>query len=315
MSQAPVRHGVFVLGVFVADLAFRAARMPVIGETILGRGFASGPGGKGSNQAIAAARAGGKVVFLTRIGADGFGDMARKAWSEAGVAQDAISVDPAAPTGVAFIFVSTESGDNAIIIESGAAGNMTVAHVAEAEPLIARASVFVTQLEQPIEVALAGLRLARKHGVTTVLNPAPAAELPAEMFALCDYITPNETEAALLAGIPVDDDEGAAAAARALLERGVGNVVMTLGERGALLLNAARSQFFVAMRDAKVVDTTGAGDAFNGGFVAALAQGSNVDEAIRFANVVAGLSVGRAGTAPSMPTRTEIDDALLRQAG
>lgn len=302
---------VAVLGIFVADLAFRAPRLPVMGETILGQGFKDGPGGKGSNQAIAAARAGGEVRIVTRIGRDTFGEMARKAWAEAGVDASAVVTDETLPTGAAFIFVSTETGNNAIIVESGAAAMLSPADVAAARSAIAGAKVLVTQFEQPLETAMAGLRLARENGVITVLNPAPAMPVDDAIYGLCDYVTPNETEAATLTGLKVETEAQALVAAKALVAKGARNALLTLGEKGALLHGAAGTHYVPAFPVAKVVDTTGAGDAFNGGFAVALAEGKSPLEAVRFGCATAALSVQKPGTAPSMPSRAEIE-ALLK---
>ncbi len=304
------RADVVVLGIFVADLAFRAPRLPVMGETILGHGFAMGPGGKGSNQVIAAARAGGRAAMITRLGRDAFGEIAERAWSADGVDTASVTLDPDNPTGAAFIFVSTETGNNAIIVESGAAGRISPEDVRGAEDLIRGAKVFVTQFEQPIPAAMEGLSIARRHGVTTILNPAPAVPVDDEIFPLCDYVTPNETEAAALTGIPVETVEDARRAAADLVRRGARNALITLGEKGALLHGADGDHMVPAIRVAKVVDTTGAGDAFNAGFAVALAEGKAPAEAVRFGCVLAGLSVQKPGTAPSMPTRAEIEAAL-----
>ena len=201
-----VRAPVAVLGIFVADLAFKAPRLPVMGETILGQGFKDGPGGKGSNQAIAAARAGGDARIITRIGRDTFGEMAQKAWAADGIDTTSVVIDERLPTGAAFIFVSTETGNNAIIVESGAAAKLSPADVAAAERTIATSKVLMTQFEQPVETAIAGLTLARKHGVITILNPAPAVPVADAIYVLCDYVTPNETEAATLTGIKVESE-------------------------------------------------------------------------------------------------------------
>lgn len=306
------RIDITVLGTFVADLAFKAERLPVIGETLLSRGFAVGPGGKGSNQVIAAARAGAAVAMVTRVGKDSFGEMARQAWMADGVDISNVVDDDDTPTGAAFIFVSTKTGDNAIIIESGAAARINPADVRAAEQKIAGSKVFVTQFEQPVDAAIEGLKLARRHGVTTLLNPAPAIEVDDAIYALCDYVTPNETEAAALTGIGTDTQDGALRAAEKLLERGARNVLITLGSKGALLHGEAGTQMIPAFAVRNVVDTTGAGDAFNGGFAVALAESLPTAEAVRFASAVAGLSVQKPGTAPSMPTRAEID-AFLRE--
>jgi len=306
-----MRAPVAVLGIFVADLAFRAPRLPLMGETILGQGFKDGPGGKGSNQAIAAARAGGDARMITRIGRDTFGDMAQKAWAADGIDTSAVAIDDALPTGAAFIFVSTETGNNAIIVESGAAAKLSPADVAAAESVIRGSKVLVTQFEQPVETAIAGLALARKHGVITILNPAPALPVDDAIYALCDYVTPNETEAATLTGLTVETEADALAAAKEFVRRGAKNALITLGEKGALLYGEAGTHMVPAFKVAKVVETTGAGDAFNGGFAVALAEGQSPVEAIRFGCATAGLSVQKPGTAPSMPVRAEIE-AMLR---
>lgn len=306
MTRAPV----VVLGIFVADLAFRAPRLPVMGETILGQGFKDGPGGKGSNQAIAAARAGADVRMITRIGRDTFGTMAQTAWAADAIDTSAVVIDENLPTGAAFIFVSTETGDNAIIVESGAAASLSPADVRAAEAAIAASKVFVTQFEQPVETAIAGLTLARRHGVTTILNPAPARVVDDAIYTHCDYVTPNETEAAALTGRAVETEADALAAARDLVRRGAGTAVITLGEKGALLHGAAGTHMVPAFVVENVVETTGAGDAFNGGFAVALAEGQSPVDAVRFGCATAALSVQRPGTAPAMPTRAEIE-ALL----
>lgn len=305
-----MRAPVAVLGIFVADLAFRAPRLPLMGETILGQGFKDGPGGKGSNQAIAAARAGGDARMITRIGRDTFGEMAQKAWAADGIDISAVAIDAELPTGAAFIFVSTETGNNAIIVESGAAAKLSPADVAAAERTIASSKVLITQFEQPVETAIAGLTLARRHGVITILNPAPALPVDDAIYALCDYVTPNETEAATLTGLKVETEADALAAAKEFVRRGARNALITLGEKGALLHGEAGTHMVPAFKVAKVVETTGAGDAFNGGFAVALAEGQSPVEAIRFGCATAGLSVQKPGTAPSMPTRAEIEAML-----
>ncbi len=302
---------VVILGIFVADLAFSARRMPVIGETIAGSGFAMGPGGKGANQAVASARGGAKTAFISRLGKDDFGDMALATWAREGVVTR-ISQSENDPTGAAFIFVNDQTGDNAVIVVPGAAAKITAQTVQDNAEIIANAKVFVTQLEQPVEAALAGLQLARTAGTITVFNPAPAEEFPEEIYALCDYITPNETEAASLTGIEVSNVEDAKRAGDALLEKGVGTALITLGEAGALFHNRGTSQMIPAISVNKVVDTTGAGDAFNGNFAAALARGEDPLQAVRFANAAAGLSVTRPGTAPAMPTQKETAERLSR---
>jgi ribokinase len=302
---------IVILGIFVADTAYRAERQPKMGETILGTSFVLGPGGKGSNQSVAAAMAGGRVHFITRLGADAFADIAQATWAKAGVVPE-IKVDHESYTGAAYIFIENATGNNAIIVAPGAAGRVSVQDVEEKADLIRSAAIFVTQLEQPIPAAQRALEIARAAGVTTILNPAPAATLSDAMLALCDYVTPNESEAEALTGLPVTSVEEARAAAAALLAKGVGAVVITLGDKGALYHDAKQSVHVPVITAGPVVETTGAGDAFNGGFAVALAEGRDVIDAVRFGCATAGISVTRPGTAPAMPARAEIDALLAR---
>ncbi len=300
---------IVVLGVFVADTAYRADRAPRMGETILGNSFALGPGGKGSNQAVAIGRLGGEVTLITRLGDDAFADLAEKTWQWAGVTS-AATRHGESYTGAAYIFIEEATGDNAIIICPGAAGEINADDVTRNEALIASASVFITQLEQPIPAARRALEIARAAGVTTILNPAPAAPLDDEIFALCDYITPNETEAEELTGLSVTTVDEARKAADALLAKGVANALITLGEQGALLHNKSVSELVPSISAGPVVETTGAGDAFNGGFAVGLAQGLAPLAAVRLGCATAGISVTRPGTAPSMPTMEEVQKLL-----
>jgi ribokinase len=308
------RRGVAILGIYVADLAFRASRLPRMGETILGLGFAMGPGGKGSNQAVAAARAGAgmPVSFITKVGRDAFAEIGLNTWKADGIRTDYVAQTDQEPTGAAFIFISSETGDNAIIVCSGAAGTISVGDVEAAAPAIERSAVFVTQFEQPIDAARRGLEIARQSGVTTILNPAPAVPVDGSLFELCDYVTPNETEASAITGMPVETLDQARTAGDVLLKRGAGTALITLGEKGALYHRSDESIHVPAFPVDTIVETTGAGDAFNGGFAVALAEGRLPIEAVRFACATAALSVGKAGTAPSMPNRAEIEQFLAR---
>lgn len=305
---------IVILGVFVADTVYRAARLPRIGETLIGSGFAIGPGGKGSNQAVAAAKAGGNVGFLSRIGADAFGALADDIWRDAGVLP-LVTRDAQGATGAAFIFVNDRSGENAIIISPGVAADLSAADVAAQAETIRDARLVMTQLEQPIAAAEAFLDTAHKAGVTTILNPAPAPAdaLPDRILTLCDYVTPNESEAAALVGKPVTDPESAMAAGRVLLSRGVRRAaIITLGGSGAVWVSEAEAWHIPALTAGAVRDTTGAGDAFNGGLAVALSEGRDPQAAMRFATATAALAVTRDGTARAMPDRAEID-ALVAQ--
>jgi ribokinase len=307
------KNGVVILGVFVADLTFRAGRLPAIGETIAGSGFAVGPGGKGSNQAVAAARAGADVTFISRVGSDTFGDLAFKTWKADGIAPRVTQTATAA-TGAAFIYVHETRGDNAIIVVPGAAMDLCAADVEAASDAIRASRVFVTQLEQPADAARRGLEIARAAGTITVFNPAPAIELDDAFLVLSDYVVPNESEAEALTGIAVGDLAAARRAGDALLAKGAGTALITLGERGALFHAKDRSVHVAPFAAGKVVETTGAGDAFVGGFAASLAAGASPLEAARFGSAAAGISVTRLGTAPAMPLRAEIEMLLEKQS-
>ena len=235
--------------------------------------------------------------------------MARDAWAWAGVMPQ-VTVDRDSYTGAAYIFVEEATGNNAIMIAPGAAGRISVADVEAQAERIAGASVFVTQLEQPMAAAHHALTIARRSGVRTILNPAPAAAISDEMLALCDIVTPNETEAESITGNAVTDIKTAKQAAAAFLARGAGAVIVTLGENGALYHDHTQTVHVAAFNAGAVVETTGAGDAFNGGLATALAEGMDPIAAVRFGCATAAISVTRPGTAPSMPSRTEIE-ALL----
>jgi ribokinase len=297
---------VTIMGSYVADLAFRIDRLPAWGETLMGQSFQLGPGGKGSNQAVAAARAGASVAFISKLGPDAFGEIARTLYRNEAIDTQFIFSTPS-PTGAAAILIDAAKGENAIVVVPGACFELTPAEVDRAIDLIAGSGIFVAQLELPLPTVEHGLRLAHSEGVPTILNPAPAAPLPETIYPLCDYLTPNETEASALTGIPVTDLASAEQAAIALLNYGVRNVILTLGAQGALIKNRTLTRHVPAVSAGPVVETTGAGDAFNGGLATALAEGMDLLEATKFACVVAGISVTRPGTAPSMPHRSEID--------
>jgi ribokinase len=305
-----MRDGIVVLGSFVADVAFRAARLPAWGETLMGSGFALGPGGKGSNQAAAAARAGANVQMISRLGDDAFGRLARETWEADGIDASLVGNCDVA-TGSAAILIDEVRGENAIIVVPGACFTLAPEDVEAAGEAIRAAGVLLAQLELPLETVERGLRLARAAGVLTILNPAPAQSLSDAMLGLVDFLIPNESEAALLTGMVVESVEQAERAARLLQARGARNVIVTLGAQGVLVcVEGAEAVLVPAIAAGAVVETTGAGDAFCGGFAAALSEGRSVIEAARFGCATAGISVTRAGTAPSMPRRAEIE-ALL----
>jgi ribokinase len=262
-----------IMGIFVADLAFRTPKLPAWGETVLGLGLNLGPGGKGSNQAVAAARMGGAVAFISKLGRDPFGDMARKQYAEEGIDTRFLIETTEHATGAATILIDAVKGDNAIVVFPGSCAHLTAEEIDRARTLIGRSAIFMTNLELPVPIVMYGLQIAREMGITTILNPAPAVSVPEEIFGLCDYLAPNETEAAGLSGLPVATVDDARLAADALLARGSPNVVITLGSRGALIRSKTVDRHVAAIEVGSPVDTTGAGDAFCGAFAVALAEG------------------------------------------
>lgn len=301
---------VVVFGIFVADASYRTDRLPRLGETILGRGFTLGPGGKGSNQAVAAARAGATTTMLTRLGSDTFAAMARTLWNAEGI-RELANADADDATGSAAILVESGSGNNAIIVVQGAAAKLTPEDVAEWDATIAGADIFVTQLETPMPATEAALARARAANVRTILNPAPAADLPDGLLRSCDLVTPNESEAEALTGLPVTRPQEALRAAERLVGMGAGAALVTLGARGVALHDGHDTRHFSAPRPpGPVIDTTGAGDAFTGALAAALAEAMALDDAVRFAQAAASLSVTRPGAAAALAGRPEIEGFL-----
>lgn len=296
---------IVVVGSFNADLTSYMNRMPRPGETVAGRKFVTGPGGKGSNQAVAAARLGAEVTFVGRIGQDVFASIALDCWKEAGINTDYVIQDPEHATGVAPIFVD-ESGENSIVVVLGANLFVSREDVDAAAEVITEADILLTQLEINYDTAGYALRVAKNMGVKSILNPAPAGQLPDEVIALADIITPNETELEVLAGMAGASVEDAAGS---LLKNDHQTIIITLGAQGARSVNQDGS-FMIPPYMVNVVDTTGAGDAFNGGLAVGLAEDMSQKDAIAFANATAALCVTKPGTAPSMPVRSEVE-ALL----
>ncbi|MFM0473821.1 ribokinase [Paraburkholderia strydomiana] len=305
MSSNETRARVAVVGSLNMDLVARAPRLPHPGETLAGRTFAQVAGGKGGNQAVAAARLGAQVSMLGCVGADANGAQLRAGLEAEGIDCAAVETGREA-TGVALIVVD-DASQNAIVIVAGSNGEVTPETIARHEAVLAAADVVICQLETPLDTVQAALATARRLGKTVILNPAPATgPLPAEWLPLINYLIPNELEAATLTGLPVGSPEEAATAAAVLRAAGARNVLVTLGPRG---VQAALEGAAPALYDApkvKAVDTTAAGDTFIGGFAAQLAQGASVDAAIRFAQRAAALSVTRAGAQPSIPTWAEV---------
>ena len=297
-----------VFGVFVADLCFFADKIPIKGETVLGKNHIVGPGGKGSNQAIAAARLGGNVNFITKIGDDQNAKMALKLYKEAGINTDSIIQDPNQSTGVAGIMINEKTGDNAINIVPGAAGSISNEDIDNNIEFIKKSEIFLTQLETPNEVTSYALNRAKQSGSITIFNPAPASDIKESDFKCIDYFTPNETEASFYLGKKVESKTEIEESAKIFLEKGVKNIIITLGPKGLYFANSEES-FFIdvySLKD-KVIDTTGAGDAFNGAFAYALSNKLKIKDALEFSNKVAAISTTKAGAANAMPKLDEVE--------
>ena len=299
---------VTVIGSCNTDMVVRLPHLPVPGETVLGGTFAMVQGGKGANQAVAAARAGGTVAFIGRVGNDPFGAQARTALESERINVEFLATDTGSPSGVALIVVDAR-GENAIAVAPGANGNVTPEDVHRAHAVIASSDILVAQLEVPVESIRAAALIAASAGVPVVLNPAPALPLDDRLLHNVAIITPNEHEAALLAGTVVRDDAAIVCAAEALRRRGVATVIVTLGARGVYFTNGTHNEWIPSFQ-VKAVDTTAAGDVFTGAFAVALAEHQSPLEACRFACAAAAISVTRHGAQPSAPHRADID-ALL----
>ena len=297
-----MKKGILVIGSLNMDLSIDLAKMPVTGETILGRGIAYKAGGKGANQACAAGKLGGRVRMLGCVGQDEFGQKLVKSLSESGVETDYIKESRDLPTGTAVIYVD-DNGDNSIVVIPGANMACEIEYLKEQDEQFHWCDYVVLQMEIPYEAVWYSVKRAKELGKMVILNPAPAPdEIPEEILSLVDYLTPNETEIIALNGKSKDDiREGA----EKLLSRGVSNVIATLGDRGALLVNRYGETFYPA-RKVVSVDTTAAGDCFNGAMVAALAEGQSEAEAILFANIASSIAVTRKGAQESLPIREEV---------
>jgi ribokinase len=302
---------VTVLGSCNTDMVVRLPHLPVPGETVLGGTFAMVQGGKGANQAVAAARAGGTVAFIGRVGDDAFGVQARAALGNEEIDMQFLATDPGFPSGVALIVVDAR-GENSIAVAPGANGNVTPEDVRRAQAVIASSDILVAQLEVPLESIRAAILIAASAGVPIVLNPAPALPLDDGLLRNVGIITPNEHEAALLTGAAVGDDAGVMHAAEAIRRRGVGTVIVTLGARGVYFTDGTQKEWIPSF-PVNAVDTTAAGDVFTGAFAVALAERQPPLEACRFACAAAAISVTRPGAQPSAPRRAEIDALLHTQ--
>jgi ribokinase len=297
---------IVVFGSFVVDLTSWAKHLAIPGETVKGSSFKMGPGGKGSNQGVAASRAGADVTLVTKVGNDVFGNIALDFYKKENMNTQFVFVDQEKETGTALIMVDEHSGQNQILVVSGACDNITEQEIMKTEQLIDEASIILLQLEVNMDAIEKVIDMAHAKGKMIVLNTAPAQKLPDSLLKKVDIVTPNEIEAGILTDMKVETEEDAQKAAKVLLNKGVKSVVITMGKNGVFVMTPDRKEFVPSMK-VKAVDTTGAGDAFNGGFVTALSEGKDIFEAARFGNIVGALSVTKVGTAPAMPYRAEID--------
>ena len=296
-----------VFGVFVADLCFIANAIPEKGQTVLGSNHIIGPGGKGSNQAIAAAKLKGSVKFISKIGKDKNGEMALALYNELGMDTACVIQDEKHLTGVAGIMINEKTGDNAINIIPGAAGKLTKEDIDRNLKFIEVSEIFLTQLETPYEVTSYALKKASENGLITILNPAPACKINDDDFKLIDFFTPNETEAEFYLNKKIETEKDIKSASEEFLKKGIKNVIITLGEKGCYFANKKENFFINAFKLKKpVLDTTGAGDAFNGAFAVALSKDLDIKEALTFSNKVAGISTTKQGAAASMPSLEDL---------
>ena len=295
-----------VLGIFVADISFSGKKIPSVGETILGDSYNIGPGGKGCNQAIAIARLGGKVSFISKLGKDDYGKLALDTLKKNRIDTSQIIEREELQTGVAGIMIDKSTGRNAINVITGAPSTFTNDDIKDKIDIIKKSKIFLTQLEIPKEVTLNCLKIAKENNVLTILNPAPATNLSKDFFNYIDYFTPNETEAEFYTGIKITNQNKAKLASEKLLNLGIKKVIITLGEKG-LFYSDGKEDIFLKATLVKAIDTTGAGDAFNGGLAFALSQNKSIKKALNLANQVAGLSTTKLGAGNSMPTLSNLD--------
>jgi len=298
------REGVLVVGSANMDMVVSTSRFPRPGETVLGRSFAMFPGGKGANQAVACAKLGGNVSFIGRMGRDVFRDRLFASMRSDGVKLKRVSIDPSLPTGIAVITVD-RTGQNQIMVASGSNMALLPGDIDRHRAAFGEASVLLVQLETPLPAVQRAIALAKKRKLTVILNPAPARRLPKSMLRMVDYLTPNESELSVLTGLVVDGVPSAERAARKLLAGGMKSVIVTLGAKGCVAVTLAGSRIFPSYQ-VKAVDTTAAGDAFNGALAFGLAADLSLEAAVPFANAVAALSVTRMGAQSSMPTMKDV---------
>jgi ribokinase len=299
---------IVVVGSSNTDMIIKLERIPRPGETVLGGEFSIAPGGKGANQAVSAARAGGNVVFIARVGDDIFGEKAVKGFIQDGINVNYIIPDKNAPSGVALIFVD-KKGENSIAVAPGSNANLSPDDIKKASDVMAESLIMLIQLEIPIETVKTAVEVAYENKVSVILNPAPAQQLDDDLLKKIDIITPNETEVEILTGIKIEDGKSIEKAGNMLLEKGIKTVLITIGKRGVYIISKDFKGIIPSF-DVKPVDTTAAGDVFNGVLAVALSENMSLKDAVRFSNAAAALSVTKLGAQTSAPFRAEIDSFL-----
>lgn len=299
------KASIVVIGSSNTDMIVKSDHLPLPGETVLGGKFTTAPGGKGANQAVAAARLGGDVTFVAKVGEDQFGDAAIDNYQKDGINTQYVTRSAGSASGVALILVDGK-GENSIAVASGANADLSIKDIDDASDKIRSASIVLMQLESPMDTVLYAAKMASQAGAAVILNPAPAATLPEEMYSYLYAVTPNETESEILTGVKVVDEESARKASDVFISRGVKKVVITLGSKGAFV-NDGEASYMVPARKVKAVDTTAAGDTYNGAMCVALAEGKTLKEALEFATKASAIAVTRMGAQPSVPTREEVD--------
>jgi ribokinase len=296
---------ILVVGSSNTDMVIKAEKFPLPGETILGGEFFLFPGGKGANQAVAASRLGGSVAFVARVGNDIFGEQALQHFKKEGILTDYIISDSTHPSGVALITVDAH-GENTIVVAQGSNGALSADDVQHASKAFEKAEIILMQLEIPLPAVMQAAKIAKQQGKKVILNPAPARSLPAELFTYLYLITPNKTETEVLTGVQLTDPNSFKKAAEIMRKKGVANVIITLGSKGAYIYNDEGGRQLAAPA-VKAIDTTAAGDVFNGALAVAIAEGKGLDEAVEFANYAAAISVTKMGAQASAPYRYELN--------
>lgn len=298
-----------VIGSINTDMVVRSPEIPKPGQTLMGHSFITTGGGKGANQAVAAARLGGKVNLIARIGADAFGEISLENFKKEKINTAHVYTDQNAPSGIAIIVVD-DKGENVIVVAPGANALLNEDDIQKAEDSIKNADIVLLQLEIPMSTVAEGIKLAKKYKRTVMLNPAPASAIPGDILQHVDIITPNQTEAMTLTGITINDMTSAQQACDILHGKGISTVIITMGEQGAYLSSGNDKQMVAGYNAGKAIDTVAAGDTFCGGLAIAIAEGKSLYEAIQFANAAAALSVTKAGAQASIPNRDDVANLL-----